>query len=331
MRCLQIFAPMIILILLLGFHYRIHGESEAIHNYVSDKNLVFALCVNNNSDVKKAELLLKSLNQFGGKYSHSKFFIVCKDISDDDLKILKNFNTEFLPLQIDSSAVDYPFAHKAYACAQVEKIVSEQKCDLVWLDNECLILSRPDELVLPENKYSAFRPVFLLNTVGQDASTKPDVFWSRIYDEAKMNFNTVPEVETFVDWKKIRFYINCQVITVNPKLGIFREWEKIFTKLLKDGEYQKSACADPLHQIFLHQAVLSAVLTSRIKPEGIHFLSNNYGYPIHLHEKIPAAKRLSVNDVKILLYENIFSIKPNWLDDYDVKETLKRWIIRNRE
>ena len=319
---------LLILLICIGSYNKMFGETKTFRG--SGHKLVFALCVNNNADAAKAELLLESLNRFGGDYSNSRVYVVFKDSSKIGLEILKKYNTEFLPLKIDPSAINYPFAYKPYACAEVEAIAAEQNCDLVWLDNECLILSQPDELVLCSDKESAFRPVFLLNSVGQDPFAVPDIFGSRIYSESGVDYKTVPVMETFIKGNKIRFYINCQVITVNPKLGIFREWEKIFTKLLNDSEYQTTACPDQLHKIFLHQAVLSAVLLSKIKPEEFQIFSNNYGYPIHLQEIIPPGKRLSVNDVKVLLYENIFSINPDWLNEYNVKESLKSWIIHTR-
>jgi len=317
------------ILLCFAFSTFLQGERKNNCSIILEKELVFAICVNNNADVKKAELLLKSINQFGGKYSKNKFYVVYRDLKGINFEVLRKYNAEFLPLQIDNAAIDYPFGHKAYACAQVEKKVAEQNCELVWLDNESIVLAQPDELILNPTKQCAFRPVFLLNSIGQELSKEPDQFWSKIYKETNLDPSKVPTVETFVENKKIRFYINCQVITVNPKLGIFTEWQKIFSNLIKDVEFQKAACNDVLHQIFLHQAVLSAVIASKIKSEEFQLFSNNYGYPIHQNDKLPSDKKLSVNDVKILLYENIFTVKPNWLDDYNVKNPLKEWIIKN--
>ena len=40
-----------------------------------------------------------------------------------------------------------------------------------------------------------------------------------------------------------------------------------FTALVNDQAYQEEACSDIAHQIFLHQAVLSALIVTMLPPE----------------------------------------------------------------
>jgi glyoxylase-like metal-dependent hydrolase (beta-lactamase superfamily II) len=292
--------------------------------------LVFVVCVSNAAEVRSAEFLLKSLREFGGQYKGSTFYVVYDKDANNYKDLLLKYRVELLPLQIDSLAAEYLFSKKVYACAQVEKLLSMKDCCLVWLDNECLIFTKPDELELKVNKQVAVRPVFLLNNVGQVDLSPVDNYWNRIYQEANVDVTKVPVIESFVDSKKIRFYINCQVVSVNPKLGIFSKWESVFTKLVHDEDFQRQNCSDIKHQVFLHQAVLSAVICSRTNQEQLQWFSNSYAYPIQQHDKLPEHKKIKrIEDVNILVYENFFVERPDWIDEYKISEPFRSWLIKN--
>lgn len=292
--------------------------------------LVFVLSVSDQNDIQTSELLIKSIRENGGKYNKSKIFIVYDKQAAKHIYKLSGYEVEFLPSQIDSAASDYLFSKKVYATAQVEKILKNQNCSLVWLDNECLVFSEPGELELKINMAAAMRPVFLLNNIGQLEESPVDGFWKRIYSELKIDADRVPIVESLVESKRIRFYINCQVISVNPESGIFADWERVFTKLVRDEEFQRNYCSDIKHQIFLHQAILSAVICSKIELENIQWFSNAYAYPIQQHKLIPAEKRIGrIGDVRILIYENFFKENPHWIEEYQINEPLKSWLLKN--
>lgn len=310
--------------------YSILTTSTSIAYTDEPEKLIFVLAVSNAAEVKSVEFLLKSLREFGGKYNGSKVYVVYDKDADTSKNLLLKYNVEFVPLQMDSLAVGYLFSKKVYACAQVEKLIALKECSLVWLDNECLIFSQPDELELMGNKQVAIRPVFLLNNVGQTAESPVDNYWKKIYQEANITVSEVPIIESFVESKQIRFYINCQVISVNPKLGIFSEWERIFTRLVHDKNYQEENCAKLKHQIFLHQSILSAVICSKTNPEQLHWFSNSYAYPIQQHDKLPEHKKIErIDNARILVYERFFIDHPNWIEEYKISKTLRNWLKKN--
>jgi glyoxylase-like metal-dependent hydrolase (beta-lactamase superfamily II) len=320
----------VIYIILFLSCYSILIPSTSIACPNEPEKLIFVVAVSNASEVRSVEFLLKSLREFGGKYKRSRFYVVYDKNADTSKDILLKYDVEFVPLQMDSLAVGYLFSKKVYACAQVEKLIALKDCSLVWLDNECLIFSQPDELELKANKQVAMRPVFLLNNVGQTPESPVDNYWKRIYQEANVEVSEVPVIESFVESKQIRFYINCQVISVNPKLGIFSEWERIFTRLVHDKNYQEENCADLKHQIFLHQSVLSAVICSKTNPEQLQWFSNSYAYPIQQHDRLPVYKKIEqIDNAKILVYEKFFIDRPNWIEEYKISKTLRNWLKRN--
>ena len=69
--------------------------------------------------------LLKVFRELSGNYSNSKIYVVLGDPENFPCASLKEENVKLLPLEMDKSFMDYPLAIKAFAAAQVEKIVSD--------------------------------------------------------------------------------------------------------------------------------------------------------------------------------------------------------------
>jgi len=309
------------------------GASTAMESDVAapagteKSKMAVVLCVASPSDERAAVMLIKSIREFGGVYKDSPVYVFQDNADENPCLAIKKMDVNLLPLEIDPAARDYLFSLKVYACAQAERLLAGKAESIVWFDNQCLVFGSLDGLALKEGKAAAMRPVQLLNTIGLAPDAPIDEFWSRIYKDTGVDPQKVPTVETFVDRKKIRFYINCQIISFRPELGICREWERIFTSLVKDTEYQKQACPDALHQVFLHQAVLSAVINARVKDGELQWMSPSCGYPLNLHEKLPPEKRLlRLNDVKYLVYDTIMQRRPDWMDIMPVDEPLKSWL-----
>ena len=148
-----------------------------------------------------------------------------------------------------------------------------------------------DALNLENNFDAAIRPVSLSNNISIPPGVEPNDYWAPIYKETGIDYKNLPILETIVDEVKIQPYYNCEVYSINPKLGICSEWARILTKLLKDENFQKSTCTTFLRRLFLHQAVLSGVITSKIKQEKIKSLPITSGYPFNQHERLSAQNR----------------------------------------
>ena len=83
---------------------------------------------------------------------------------------------------------------------------------------------------------------------------------------------------------------------------------------------------DEPHQIFLHQAVLSALITRWIRPECIRIPPPSYSYPLHLHAKTPPARRArALEELVVAVYEEQFP-DPSVLADIQVSEPLRSWL-----
>ncbi|MGD9978109.1 MAG: MBL fold metallo-hydrolase [Bacteroidales bacterium] len=289
--------------------------------------LAFVLSVGNPTQEKNAGLLVESIRTFGGEYANAPIYIVAMDSIETPCTSLKSKGNIFIRTHKYSKNINFYFAEKVYASAQIEEEVENTASNLVWLDNEILVFHEPSKLVLKSPFKIGIRPVFLHNGISHDANTKADAYWNGIYNRTGVNPNNIPVVETVIDGKKIFASYNCQVVSVNPKVGIFREWAKKFDEILADSDYLKSAMPTQWHQFFLHQAVLSGVITSKIPEEEIFTLPSSYNYSLNKHLKYPKGKQIKrINDLTIAIHELTLANHPDWVQLYGVQSPLKEWL-----
>jgi len=292
-------------------------DSMAIVTYVS-----------NNIQERSTRAFIRSVRDLGGKYQDSKIYIVLADPVNFPGDSLKGTNVILLPLEMDPEFMKYPLAIKAFVAAQVEETVKDEAASLAWFDPATLVLNSLDELDL-ENGYGvAIRPVSLVNTIGIAPGSEPNDYWAPIYKELGLNFKNVPAYETVVDEKPIQPYFNCEIFSVDPSLGIFSEWAKVMTKFLRNEKYQKNVCNTFLRKLFLHQAILSGVIVSKVNPENIKPLSIKTGYPFGQHERLSAQKQVaSLNTLSAIIFDYQWEENPKWLGKIPSHAPLKNWLI----
>lgn len=288
--------------------------------------IVFATYAEGPAQARKVAVLVDSLRRHGGGLADAPWHVVADASATGVLDQAGLGGTKVLPLQVDPAARGVPFAAKAYAAATVERLVPGAET-LAWMDPESLVLGPPRALDLGPAAAVALRPVFLVNAVGQAEGTPVDGYWARLYREAGVDGAAVPAVESFVDEHRIRFYVNCGVIAWCPGRGIAREWARALSAVLADEAYRRTYCADVRHRVFLHQAVLSAVLLARTTPAERRWLPPDHGYPLGLHERVPAAKRARrLEDLACLIYDTLWDEQPDWLDRVPVEDPLRSWL-----
>jgi hypothetical protein len=302
-------------------------SASAQTSAVETARVAFATAVTSPYQERAAAILVDSIRSFGGEYSRAPVFVVVGDPDQLPCSKLKERGARIIGLEMDEAARGYPFAFKVYAAAKVERMVAQEAGTLVWLDAETLILAPPRELELDRLHGVATRPVFLLNTIGLPATQPVDEYWSAIYTATGADPAAVPTVDSFVESTKIRFYINCGIIAYRPQLGICQEWARVFSVMVRDTAFQRLACADPLHRIFLHQAVLSAVILARTSPAERLGLPPGYVYPLHLHERVPPEKRAAkLNGLACVIVESLWRDRMDWTTLITVDEPLRSWL-----
>lgn len=275
--------------------------------------LVFATSVESPEQARKAGLLVASIRRFGGPYAASRVYVVVDGSFPALASRAAELGATVLPFRAEGPLPAVPFARKVFAAAQVEALVEKSAGTLAWLDPETLVLGPPDALHLGRREAAAVRPVFLRNAVGLPPGEPVDPFWERVFREAGADAASAPPVTTFVDGVPIRFYVNCGVYSVRPARGLCRAWARAFAAAGNDAAFLRSAAADRLHRLFLHQAVFSAVLLVRTAPAERKALDDTVGYPLHLHERVPEKRRLArLGDAPVVIHEDLLERRPDW-------------------
>jgi len=294
--------------------------------------LVFVILVTSPAEEKQADILISSIRDFGGRYADSPVYLFMSDNMNAPRHSIKSPNVTFIPLEADNNMPDYPFLLKVLACAKAEELLQEKSDIIVWMNVDALVLNEPTEFCLWKNKKIAIRPVNLRNNVGLPAGEHADMYWHKIYDYTRLKVNKVPVVETLVDKKEVREYLNCAIFSVRSDLGIFSEWKRIFLLLLNDSDYQSKACTSQNHKVFLHQAVLSAIISKRIRKDEIQWFSQKAGYPLHHHNELDhEVKAIKLNQLESVVYERLWDA-PHWIMcTIRVDEPLRSWLRENYE
>lgn len=277
--------------------------------------------------VRQARVLIKSLRQFGGVYHNCAVYVALGDTSDFSPQSLKAANVHLLTLQMDKTTARYPLAIKAFAAALIEKSVPAATRTLAWFDPETIVFGALQDLALDEKFDVAIRPVFKVNNIGLAADAEPDAYWSGILAVTGLKVEQLPVVETIIDEKTIRAYYNCEIFSVNPRLGIMQEWARTLTPLLHDTTYQQTACKTFFSRLFLHQAVLSAVTIARTPKERIRSFPLTCAYPLHQYAKMPPGKTIAkLNALSCAVLEDLWLLDPNWMAASRCDEPLTSWL-----
>lgn len=276
-------------------------------------DVVFATSVETPLQARKAALLVDSLRRFGGPLAGAPVHVVVDSLAGETEALSGRAGVRVHSLEASASIRSFPYARKVLAAAEVERLVAGSARTLVWLDAESLVLAPPSALVLGGDAAIAVRPVFLRNAVAIPEGSPLDAWWARVASEAGLDPAFPQTVAPLVDPGHVRWYVNCGVYAVQPSKGLLREWARAFAALAADPLTGREGAPGDLHRVFLHQAAFSAVVLARTSPAERSWLPNEVGYPLHLHERVPAPARLArLDDARVVLYESLFERRPDW-------------------
>jgi hypothetical protein len=286
---------------------------------------------------KAAAALVECIRAWGGPYRESPIYVV---ITDPDYlqSVPAAKNVTRVPLEVAEPMRSFPYAVKACAAAAVEELVAGKIRSLAWFDPETLLFGPPKEMDLAAGVSAAVAPVQFINT-GQAPDEPVDAYWAGIYRRVGLDPAKVFAVETRVDRSTVRAYLNCGIFAVRPEKGLLREWAKVQEELLGDAEYMKAAITDAPHRIFLHQAVITALLVAHLERREIRFFSKAYNYPLFCHGldfspgtggtyRVPADTRpAKLNDLATAFYEGLFRQHEDWAALIPpAEEPLRSWL-----
>lgn len=285
---------------------------------------VFLTLVRTISERTCARILIESIRSFGGAMSQYPLWLFEADRERAPCKNLESASVHVIPLSVPEAVRHYYFGDKVYACARAEEMANLQVQTLIWIDPSCLVIRPPLLFNLDPSHDAAVRPVHIRN-VGLHQMEPLDGFWRKVYEVVGVE-DLQTTVETFVGGQRIRSYFNSHAFAVDPSNGLLAQWFEHFATLVGDQAFQLNACQDELHQIFLHQATLSALLVTSLDLKRMRILPPDYNYPYNLHQSVPEDRRaLALNDLVCIAYEDR-SLDPNVVDDIDIREPLRSWL-----
>lgn len=292
----------------------------------ADKTVLVSF-VSSHEQERAVNALIQSVRERGGACRSSRIYVLNSDPAEFSCRSLRQDNVQVLPLQMPQSLRDYPLALKAFAAAQVERIVADRVDTLVWLDPGVIVLKPLSDLELSDDYDVAVRPVTLANTIGIPPHSAPNEYWQPIYRRLRIDYRTLPSLETVADSVPIQPYYNCEVFAFNPGIGLARRWAELLRELIQDENYQKNICNTFLRRLFLHQAVLSGLISSRIRPDRIKPLPLDSAYPFSQHERLPAGKKAAAMcDLSVAIFDSTWSQDPAWMNRMVIDSELKDWL-----
>jgi hypothetical protein len=272
-----------------------------------------------------ARVLVEGIRAFGGALSHCPVWLYEANPERVPCGDLEDLGVRVLSLEVPDTVRGYILASKVCACARAEALAAPEVRSLIWLSPECLIARPPVLFDLCRSFDAAVRPVHIKN-VGLLATERPDAFWSGVYEAVGVRDVEIT-VESFVDVQHIRAYYNSAAFAIRPSTGLFRRWFECFEALVGNEAFQSRACQDEWHQIFLHQAVLSTLISTALDPARVRTLPPDYGYPYNLHGSVlPERRARTLNELVCAVYEER-TINPDRMDDIVVDEPLRSWLL----
>lgn len=285
----------------------------------------FVLMFSSRKGERLAHTVIESLRTFGGRLRHCPVWAFVRD-SDRVSSALPDLEgIRRLPLALADGCPPYPFVEKVYACAQAAEMAGPEVHSLVWLSLDCLIINPPRLFDLSPSPDAgsadiALRPVHHRN-IGSPALDPLDAFWEGVY--GALGVVEMPHtVESFADGQTLRPYFNTHCFAFNPATGLAQAWWAHFEAMVMDEAFQAGPCRDELHQIFLHQAILSTLVARRLDWERVRLLPPEYNYPLNLLQEIPKERRpATLNRLVNAVYEDAFP----W-GEIGVEEPLRSWL-----
>jgi len=247
------------------------GQGEIIMSNTVEAQFVFLTLVRSTRGIPRVRLLTDSIRSFGGDWRDGPIWLFETLSSSDHSPAtqsswasLESAGVKVIPLNVPDAVRRYDFGDKVYACAQAEARATGIQ-SLIWADLGVLFIQPPRLYDLGASFDAAVRPVHIKN-VGLLATEPLDGFWQKVYQTVGVQ-DISATVDSFVDTQHLRAYFNSHAFAVNPSTGLLRQWLECFEVLVGDQAFQSAYCQGERHQVFLHQAVLSTLIATRLDPQ----------------------------------------------------------------
>lgn len=302
------------------------------HSRIQHEKLTLTTMVSpDKSSETSVMLLAESIRTFAGSLSQTPIWCFVpengKPISTHAKEKLVDLNVTVIPFKIDYEIQQFPFADLVLATALAESMARGKTDLLAWLATNTIVLQEPKDFLLQDGKNLGFRPVHH-TLVGSRFDEPLDPFWTLIYSYCNVPQGRVFPMMTHVDDVKIRPYFNAGLLVTRPDKCLFQAWRDTFFRVYQNSSIQEFYQQDMRYKIFIHQAVLSAVILSTFAAAEIQEFPSSYNYPLHLHKQDVTKHRPSCLEEVVTFRHEGLREDPEWINNMPAKDPLKRWFAK---
>ncbi len=250
--------------------------------------------------------LAASVREFGGSLKDVPVWVMYASgrVPSQELRDrASSLSVELLPYTAPRELSAFPFAQKAAAAAEAERLAESRALQLVWFDRDSLVLKEPARLLLAPGEALAFRPVNGQN-IGQEPASAPDAFWSAAYRLGGADPGTLGTTVSYMEGKSLRFYMAAGLMALRPERGIFRRWLELELLFAADTGMAAVCRGSARHLLFMHQAALSVAVATSVREDERRVLPPEFMYPLNFWTTDTAGRRpMRVDDLVTLRYD----------------------------
>jgi hypothetical protein len=287
---------------------------------MSENRIVFGTYAESNEQLRHVCLLAESIREFASRYAEAPILVFLPtEFTPRDTSLiyeLQAAGASFRTCSIPEQCAWFYYAGKTFAAGLAETEAGDIGDILVWLDDDTIFLSEPNDLLLTAMVGLAYRPV-MHNRSGSLFREPPSPFWAQIYETLDVDPESLFPMVTPADRQQIRAYFNAGLLAVRPELGVLRGWGESFTKLCQDSVLVEMCREDVERRIFLHQTALVGAVCHRLSQSQMVELPDRYNYPIFFKRQFGAVEEFDdLSDVVTLRYDLYFrDPDPDWADN----------------
>jgi hypothetical protein len=283
----------------------------------------------NKASETNAVLLTESIRAFGGAMARTPVWCFTPDtepnVSATFKSRLDSLEVALIPFELERETREFAFAGHVQAAANAETKAVRDADLLAWLSPNTLVLQEPKAFLLQSGRSLGYKPVHH-KLLGSDYGEPLDEFWTLIYEHCEVREDSVFPMRTQVEDIEIRPYFNAGSLVMYPRAKIMRAWLDTFLRVFQKPEYQTFYNKDSRYEIFMHQAILSGVILSRLDVTKMQELPPRYNYPLNLYtEDTTAGRPESLEECVTIRHEGFYE-DPKWTENIPARTPLKGWI-----
>ena len=267
-------------------------------------DIAFVACIERNAIEAQAFALFESIRTFGGRFAGCPIYAVAPrqgyGVGVRARRRLRDLAVEYVDDLLNRECREYGSANRVLAAAHVEANTSHEI--LAVLDSDTVFLREPVELELPAGVDLAVRPVDVKGICTTGTQDPNEVYWTALARLAGCDVGVLPWIETFVEGVPVRANYNGGLVVARSGKGILRRWADIFMASIRAGLTPSSevfplrSSTGPVGPAACrlwgsNQAALALAAWSTT--DRVQILAPEYNYPLHVHQRIPPARRAS--------------------------------------